>query len=461
MTSFLKTIVSAQKVKQQLLRISQKETALVLWMRTTFQDYLSIMPLMFDRIHTFATPLYGFDQQLLLDATKEERIFLDDTVVDLDTFVLEFLRRHEKAGGTDMAVSIVMDTSGIADDEDENRVPQKHMHASSDRTVRRKHLPQRLELGFAIHKEPKQKSSLPETPARRSRSNSLSRRHNEAQTQSPLTERRESSSDITKTKQWPAIYLRSTTRQTRTMGSVTGATFGLISGMSRSGSNNRGSTNSIDVLSGSQTAMHLSNRGASWTAEKMSPRAKRKPARSTLSPGNVFEYEAESTHPSWPHSEWGQLEGLLESMNSETVTATVVTDNPPNSPHSSGRRQSDATSKTGKIFEQPAAISFHPDGVDPAADGEAGGRKSGAQALFESGGSLFSVDLPKQLWVSSNNHAPTTFHAVRLSKFKWMIGMLSLWALFLCCWLYPRILVYIIFRYFCTNYASILVRSTQ
>ena len=423
MIRFLETIVSAQRVKKQLLRISQKETALVLWMRTTFQDYLSIMPLMFDRIHTFATPLYGFDQQLLLDATKKERTFLDDKrgVVDLDIAVLDFLRRHEKAGGADMAVSIVMDTSGIADDEDENRSPPQHSHVSSDRTVRRKHPLQRVELGFAIHKEPK--PSLPETPARRSRSNSLSKRHKEAHTQSPSTERRESSSDITKTNQWPAIYLRSTTRQARTMSSVTGATLGLISGM-------RGSTSNLDASSGSQSALHPSNSRTSWSSEKMSPRAKRKPARSILSPGNVFEYEAESTQPSWPHSEWGQLEGLLESMNTETVTATVVMDSPINSPHSSDRRKSDANSKTGKIFEQSAAISFHPDGVDPAIEDEAGGRKSGAQALFESGGSLFSVDLPKQLWVSSNNHAPTTFHAVRLSKFKWMIGMLTLLALY-------------------------------
>ena len=428
-SSFLETIVSAQKVKKQLLETSNKETALVLWMRTTFQDYLSMMPLMFDRIHTFATPLYGFDQQLLLDATENERTFLDSRkgVVDFDNFVLDFLRRHEKAGGTDMAVAIVMDTFSMANDEEENQAPPELSNGSAIRTTRRNQ-PHRVELGFVVLNEAKQRQSFPEATVRRSRSNSLSR--NESHAQSPsVAEHRESSSEAAQLKQWPAIYLRSTTRQSRSVSSVTGATLGLISGMNRAGSTSfRGSTNNMEASSNSQAPISQSNSRTSWTSDKMSPRAKRKPARSIVSPGNVLEYEADSrNNPSWPHSEWKQLEGLLESMNVETVTATAVVENSPTSPHKSGTRQSDTTtSKTGKIFEQPAAISFHPDRVDPAEEKGAAGTKPGAQALFESGGSLFSVDLPKQLWESSSSHAPTTFHAVRLSKFKWMIGTSSL-----------------------------------
>ena len=419
--------MSAQKVKQQLVGMPNKDTALALWMKTTFQDYLSIMALVFDRVHTFATPLYGFDQQVLLDATRKERTFLDDRkgVVDLDVLVVDFLRRQEKAGGTDVAVAIVLDTSGLVDDDDENQAPSQRAPGSTNRTVRHKHH-HRVELGFAIHQEPKQQPGAPDLPPGRPRSNSLSQRH-ESHQSSPSMERRESASDDhLKVKQWPAIYLRSTTRlsgQARTSSSVGGATLGLISGMR---TNNRSSA-TLDGPSSSQNGIHVSNSRTSWSSE-LSPRSRRTSKKSLLSLGNVFEYEAESSNqPSWPHSEWNQLEGLLESMDAGTGTENVVTDRHSASPNASPHRPNDAACKTGNMFEEPVAVSFpfHPDGVDPAVEGEAGGGKPATSpAIFESTGSLFSTDLPKQLWESSSNsHAPTTFHAVHLSNFMYMIGM--------------------------------------
>jgi len=75
------------------------------------------------------------------------------------------------------------------------------------------------------------------------------------------------------------------------------------------------------------------------------------------------------------------------------------------------------------MTEEPSAITFLPGGIDASeAEKEAGGKLT-PQALFESGGSLFSTDLPRQLWEpSSNNRASTSFHAVHLSECMWMVG---------------------------------------
>jgi hypothetical protein len=156
---FLETIVSARKVKMHLVEAEHKETALILWMKTTFQDYLSIMPLFFDIIHSFATPLYGFDQQILLEATQNERTFMNDRkgVVDLDHIVVDFLRRHEKAGGNAMTVAIVLDTEGLVDNnDDENQAPNKPSSALQPtsppaRETQPRHAQlHRIELGFVL-----------------------------------------------------------------------------------------------------------------------------------------------------------------------------------------------------------------------------------------------------------------------------------------------------------------------
>jgi hypothetical protein len=62
---------------------------------------MRIMPVYFDRINAFASPLYGFDTTNLW---AESRI--SDTY---DLEVLEFLRRHESKGGPPMAACIVVD----------------------------------------------------------------------------------------------------------------------------------------------------------------------------------------------------------------------------------------------------------------------------------------------------------------------------------------------------------------
>lgn len=428
---FLETVVGAQKVKKQLLGMTTKDTALALWMKTTFQDYLSIMPLVFDRVHTFATPLYGFDQQVLLDATRNERTFLDDRkgVVDLDTLVVDLLRRQEKAGGTDMAVAIVLDSSSLSDDEDESDAKSQHSRGQTKIAAARRKQPHRVELGFAIHQEPKSQltAAVDNSPGRSTLYNVSQHKSN-----SPAVERKDSSpSDVLESKQLPAIYLRSTTRlirQARASSGIGGSTLGLISGMRRAGSTNRGgSTSALDgPSSGLQSGMQTSSSRPSWSSEKMSPRSKPSKAnRSLLSHGNVFEYEAESSNArSWPHSEWNELKDLLGSMDDGSVAKNAVTDRPSVSPNA--KPPGDPAGKVGTMNEEPSAVTFYPGGIDPGVEAESGGSKPVPQALFESGGSLFSAELPKHLWESStnNHHAQTTFHAVRLSKFMWMIVMI-------------------------------------
>jgi hypothetical protein len=72
-----------------------------LWFQKVLDRFMQIMPMYFDRIHAFASPLYAFDTTNLL---AESRI--SDTN---DCTVLDFLRRHESKDGPSMAICIVMD----------------------------------------------------------------------------------------------------------------------------------------------------------------------------------------------------------------------------------------------------------------------------------------------------------------------------------------------------------------
>jgi len=419
---FLETVVNAHKVKQNLLRIGTQDCALVQWMKTTFQDYLSIIPLVFDRVHAFATPLYRFDQKVLLDATRNERTLLDDKrgATDLDVLVVDFLRRQEKAGGPDVAVAIVLDTSGLVDDDDdENQASSK---GGPMKQSARDRIPHRVELGFALQQDFKQQRSAPTeqfSATGRSRSNSLIGRQKDL----PASELNDSFSRISVSQSWPAIYLRSTTSLNAHGRGATSVSHGLISDMRRSPNINRGSASALDGMSNSQGAITSGSSRPSWTADAMSPRTNRERNRALSSNGNVLEYESEaSSNPSWPHSEWNLLKNLLASRNTDTGPAHFVADLPDPSPIASPHRRG-ASSRTRIMTEEPSAITFLPGGIDASeAEKEAGGKLT-PQALFESGGSLFSTDLPRQLWEpSSNNRASTSFHAVHLSECMWMVG---------------------------------------
>jgi len=425
--------VSAKKVKDQLVTISHKETAMVMWMMITFQDYLSIMPLVFDKVHTFATPLYKFDQNILLQATKSERTFqTKKSMVDLDEKVIDFLRRHEKAGGTAMAIAIVLDTDGLEDRDEENQAPRD----GTVRSVTGSHPPPRIELGFALH----QLSQKNHGGGKQSTSphNTTAPPHQEgANNVGTPTDGMKTASVQPRAKQWQATYIRSTTRLNSRAGSATSST-GIVSAMRRAATGSRSGNmdpGSPSPRHGSGTMMAGSTR-PSWSSQRESPRPKHRHSNSqrlVSSPGNVFEYEAESSNrPSWPHSEFKHLSVLLEGMTAGTGPANIVID--PSETNESPLKGGDA----GCFLEEPLAVTFLPDGVDSSIPETAS--LSTASTLFDSTGSggLFSTDLHKQLWdpsatalsltggrgehAPSNYHAPTTFHAVYLTNYMWMIG---------------------------------------
>ena len=72
------------------------------WLRQSYQHALSLLPVYFDRARAMAGPLYG------LKATSQ--------IVqnDLDTFILDFLKRQERLGGPPTAVALVLDATGTS-----------------------------------------------------------------------------------------------------------------------------------------------------------------------------------------------------------------------------------------------------------------------------------------------------------------------------------------------------------
>lgn len=266
---FAETILTAQKTKGHL-NLSSK-TCMQVWMRQTLQHVMSILPIVFDRIQAFAKPMYGFQDgsepstsvPLPLGATQ-----------DLESMVLEFLRRQEKAGGPSMAVSVVLDagrTSNLS-----------------------------IERGCTVF----------ETPA--------------------LEIAQMEDSEAARL-QWPAVYMRTTAHH----GALTAAAVpgGLLGGIRRSSSrkdrvgrpgsrshedegNNHAQGSHIlrswsnDVAPTNTNGGHFENKGL-----------------------NVLEYAPEvgSVASSWPHSEWSSLVGALTgtgepsvgSANGETSKASI------------------------------------------------------------------------------------------------------------------------------------------
>jgi hypothetical protein len=419
----LETIVSARKVKMYLIAANHKETALLLWMKTTFQDYLSIMPLVFDITHSFATPLYGFDQQILLEATQNERTFMNDrkSVVDWDHVVMDFLRRHEKAGGNFMAVAIVLNTEGLYDDinkdDDENQAPKptSTRQPSTPPPIRREtqrhgNDPHRIKLGFVLQSQNSASKDPGQAPNAKSTTNKVTSR-NEKEKQA-----------VAEPRPWPAVYLRSSTRMSSNPGRGSTATgsssgMGLISSMRSIASSARGSASALDTNLTSQH-MDVSPR----TRFRKTPSVKRF---SLLSHGNVFEYETEpSEKPSWPHSEWGRLRSFLDDMSSGALSSSnMETDGTLPPPSAAFTRNGDSKAHAS-IYDGPMAVTFHPDGEDPE---EAAAT---AATTMDARVGIFSSEFGKQLWDptsipsggTTSTNAASTFHAVNLNNFMWMIG---------------------------------------
>jgi hypothetical protein len=424
----LETICMARKVKQNLASFTSKETALTLWMRTTFQDYLAIMAVVFDKIHTFSMPLYGFDQQIILEATQGERTVLSDkkAVVDLDHLVIEFLRRQDKAGGTATTVAVVLDTGGLHDDEQTPDSNAKHQRPTGGTDQSRHH--HRVELGFALRENLKQRTTPSGFPTPTAPIGSHRQQQQQVAGNAPQ-ERDEKSTGSAEPKMWPAVYLRTSMRLAsqakNSGGSNASAGIGLISGMRRS-ANSRGS----GLLEGPAASQHGSGLlSQSRTSSDGSPRAKfRKGAasiRNLLPNGNIFEYETEpSDRPSWPHSEWVHLRAFLEAMNQGTeTTANVVSDRVPTSPTAPPQRDGEAHLASSGTFEEPFAVTLQPDGGEQEDPGAI--EPATSHSLLSAGQIWDPLPAPPSLSLRASpqeNSVGTTFHAVHLTDFLWMIG---------------------------------------
>jgi hypothetical protein len=117
---FLESIVLMRQWQSQLLPGDQKnnsedETRQYQWLRQSFKQVLSTLPLYLDRAQAFAGPLYGLSNQ---ETAKQP---------SLEALVLEFLRRQEKLSGPSMVVAIILDAVGTS-----NLYPERGFRLSSD-----------------------------------------------------------------------------------------------------------------------------------------------------------------------------------------------------------------------------------------------------------------------------------------------------------------------------------------
>ena len=364
-------------------------------------------------------------------------------VIDYDSLVVDFLRRQEKAGGNAMAVALVLDTDGLVDREEETQSPNPRPGTTPSRGAQHRHHHHRVELGFAIHGAHRRNLAGEHTILRQ---NSLELQSKSNTNATSTTKKEHNQTNAVECRQWPAVYLRSSMRlNTPARGNTATASrggMGLISGMRRNASAARGSGSALDGKTPSQHSMHVSS---SRTSVDGSPGSKYRKSDSTrrcslLSHGNVFEYETEpSERPSWPHSEWGQLRTLLDEISSGTWTANIETDHG-STPSPSPTRGDDAKAHSSLFGEQSLAFTVgHPESENQDGTVVAEGIAIGAS---DTRGSIFSSEFGKQLWDplpttlppgggtssstghTSSNAAPTTFHAVSLNSFMWIIGTL-------------------------------------
>jgi hypothetical protein len=266
MDRFAETILSAQKTKG-CLRPSSK-TCIQLWMRQTLQRLIAMFPIIFDRIQAFSKPLYGF-QAVKPDLLPRGENYLGWSE-DLESQVLDFLRRQDKAGGPPMAVSVVLDASSVKQKKGEHS---------------------KIERGFAL-------SENPLGP----------------------TKQTEACDDVIS--QWPAVYMRTTVHH------------GLQPSSGSHGSsileNMRRNTSRADRSSMLGSKSSYSNDGSSSTLRPWSSESTKHSAEDGNSELNVLEYAPDSGGPStsWPHASWKRLVAVLTGTGEEPDSPAEETSKP-------------------------------------------------------------------------------------------------------------------------------------
>jgi hypothetical protein len=100
--------LSSQKTKLRLNLTST--THMQQWLLQTLQRLIALFQVYFDRVHTFAKPLYGFQNVALVDTDDSKKTLIGgahDSLVDVQ--VLDFLHRQQKSGSSALAVTVVLD----------------------------------------------------------------------------------------------------------------------------------------------------------------------------------------------------------------------------------------------------------------------------------------------------------------------------------------------------------------
>lgn len=98
-------------LRQWQLHLPDKrlDTRLTRWMHSSFRHMLSLLPLYFDRVRTFAKSLYGFDTTRLWKDNKKSMLRPEP---NHNEAIGAFLRKQAKLGGPPTAVVLVLDGVG-------------------------------------------------------------------------------------------------------------------------------------------------------------------------------------------------------------------------------------------------------------------------------------------------------------------------------------------------------------
>lgn len=108
----METIVSLRQW-QLHMPSTDVDTRLTRWLRKSFREIQSLLPVYFDRVQAFATPLYGFDTAALRQR-QGNVAEADENRTDWDVTISDFLRRQEKLGGPPTAVAVVLDAAAAS-----------------------------------------------------------------------------------------------------------------------------------------------------------------------------------------------------------------------------------------------------------------------------------------------------------------------------------------------------------
>jgi len=271
---FMESILSSRKTKVRLNPKSQLK--MQQWFVSTLQQMIASSYLYFDRVHTFAKPLYGFQNAAFLDTENTNKSRMGGSPHALDDKVLDFLHKQQKSGTADVAVTIVHDA-----------VQTSNLH---------------MERGFTLGEESATTTSTTTTGAE---DESSFKYNNELETARL---------------HWPAVYIRST----KYHGEAQVGVSSLLGGKRRSASRKHfedGNTSSFSE--------HYKRWGSKDSSASTPTATKKalKEANEAAIQRNTLEYAPDQGSASWPHTEWESIVGLVTGSGDLPSTARLVLSN--------------------------------------------------------------------------------------------------------------------------------------